>query len=169
MSAHMTGLLSAVGQWLPSPRLALFGALGWGAAMGFNAFVFLWLSEWQTPRRVVALTLIFALGAAVAFPLGHVAYRVLRRGEREETRFAAAFLAFSLATVGATALVYALQYRIYYAQWHGDVFSLQWAFELVFTTLGAFYQFAVLGLRIYFPWGFAALFVLSIAYATKPR
>ncbi|WP_048647911.1 hypothetical protein [Nitratireductor soli] len=165
----MTGLLAAAGQWLPSPRLALLGALGWGVLMGLNAFGFLWLSEWQTPRRAAAVTLIFALGAATAFPIGHVAYRILCRGDRAETRFAAAFLAFSLATVGATALLYALQYRIYYAQWHGDLLSLQWAFEFVFTTLGAFYQFAVLGLRIYFPWGFAALFLLSILYAAKPR
>ncbi|EKF19682.1 hypothetical protein [Nitratireductor pacificus] len=165
----MSIALATVRDWLPPPRAALLGALVWGAAMGVNAFGFLWFSEWQTPLRMLAITFIFALGAAIAFPIGQIIDRALSRSERPEKRFAAAFLAFSTATVGTTALVYALQYRMYYAQWHGELFTLQWVLEFVFTTLGAFYQFAVLGLRIYFPWGFAALFPLCIFYAAKPR
>ncbi|MCR4266265.1 hypothetical protein [Nitratireductor sp. ZSWI3] len=162
-------LSAALWRALPSPSHAVFGALLWGALMGANAFLFLWLADWRPVSQLAGLAGIFALGGAIGFPAGHTACRLLSRHERTETRFAAAFLAFATATLGATAMVYALQYRAYYAQWHGPLFSLRWILEFVFTTAGALYQFAVLGLRIYFPWGFAALFALSLYYAAKPR
>lgn len=154
---------------MPSPALALAGAVGWGAAMGANAFVPLWLADWASPARIARVSALFALGAAAAFPLGHVLFRLLARRDRAETRFAAAFLAFAVTTAGTTALLYALHYRVYYAQWHGDALSLEWALQLFFTTLGAFFQFSVLGLRLYFPWGAAALVLLSLSYALKAR
>ncbi|MBN7776993.1 hypothetical protein JYP49_06980 [Nitratireductor aquimarinus] len=165
----MRPALAAIRRALPAPATALLGALLWGALMGLNAFAFFWQSEWQTAPRVTALTVIFALGGVLAFPLGHTLQALIARHGRPEQRFAAAFLAFALCTLCITAALYALEYRAYYAQWHGPILSLRWAFEFVFTIAGALYQFAVLGLRIYFPWGLAALFALSLAYAVKPR
>lgn len=156
-------------QALPSPILALKGALVWGVLMGVNMLVFLWSRGWQTLSQVTALTFIFALGAALAFPLGHTFQALLARRSEPETRFAAAFVSFAAATICITAALYALQYRAYYAQWHGDPFSIRWILHFVFTTAGAVYQFAVIGLRVYFPWGLAALFALSYLYAAKPR
>ncbi|MDS1134858.1 hypothetical protein [Nitratireductor indicus] len=154
---------------LPSPLAAVAGALLWGLFLGANAWVFLTFAEWHTPSRMTALVLLFFLGGTIAFPLGHIAYRLTSRRDTVEARFAAAFLSFAVMTIGVTAGLYALQYRLYYAQWHGSFLSVEWVLQFVFTTAGALYQFAVVGLRVYFPWGFAALFLLALHYAAKPR
>lgn len=161
--------LAILRQALPPPALALKGAFLWGAAMGFNALGFLWMRGWQSMPHMVALASIFALGAALAFPIGHTLQALVARNARSETRFAAAFLCFALATICVTAALYALQYRAYYAQWHGALLSPSWVIHFIFTTAGAVYQFAVIGLRFYFPWGLAALFALSCIYAARPR
>ncbi|MDX8451691.1 hypothetical protein RFM98_02875 [Mesorhizobium sp. VK9D] len=44
-----------------------------------------------------------------------------------------------------------------------------WAFEFAFTMLTALYQFVVLGVRLYFPPGFAALVAASIWFARQRR
>jgi hypothetical protein len=68
-----------------------------------------------------------------------------------------------------TAALYALQYRLYYSAWHAETFSVTWALQLVFTALAALYQFAVLGVRLFLPLGFAALFAVAIWFARRPR
>lgn len=156
-------------QALPSLTQALTGAFFWGALMGLNMLVFLWARGWQTLPQVLVLASIFALGGALAFPVGHTLQALVARRSGPETRFAAAFVCFALATIGITAALYALQYRAYYAQWHGDPLSVRWILHFIFTTAGAVYQFAVIGLRAYFPWGLAALFALSCIYAARPR
>ncbi|MFC5583642.1 hypothetical protein ACFPOD_00825 [Nitratireductor kimnyeongensis] len=165
----MKQCLASLRQALPSPARALTGALFWGALMGVNMLAFLCARGWQTLPQVAALTSIFALGAALAFPVGHTFQALLARKSGPEVRFAAAFVSFALTTICITAALYALQYRAYYAQWHGDPLSVRWILQFVFTTAGAVYQFAVIGLRVYFPWGLAALFALSYIYAAKPR
>lgn len=163
---HITHWLHTL---VPAPRTALAGAVIWGAAMGLCAFLSLSLAEWHSPPRMAGLVAVFTLGGALAFPLGHVLYRLLCRRDRFETRLAAALIGFAGATLATTAGLYALQYRIYYAQWHGEPLSREWTLHLVFTTIGALYQFAVLGARHYFPWGFAALLPLAWVYAAKLR
>ena len=44
-----------------------------------------------------------------------------------------------------------------------------WTLQLVFTTLGALYQFAVLGLRLLLPFGLAALIAAGVWFARLPR
>ena len=41
--------------------------------------------------------------------------------------------------------------------------------DRVFTMLTALYQFVVLGIRLYFPLGFAALTLISIWFARQQR
>lgn len=67
------------------------------------------------------------------------------------------------------ARLFALQYRSYYAEWHASAFTPTWAFEFAFTMLTALYQFVVLGMRLYFPLGFAALVAASIWFARQRR
>lgn len=156
-------------QSLPSLRLALAGSALWGFAMGATAFFSLLLDHWETPLRVRAVVVLFALGGAVAFPIGWTLARLLSHGRRAETAFAAAFVALAATTVGLTTLFYALQYRSYYAEWHAEPFTLTWAFQFVFTGLVALYQFAVLGVRLYFPGGFVALFAAASWFAYRSR
>ena len=159
------GMVAMCREALPPLRIALGGALVWGALMGFCAMLGLLRLDWETTDRVRLVALLFAAGGALAFPVGLFAARLLSRGRSGEVAFAAAFVSLLGATVAVTGALYALQYRAYYAEWHAEAFSVTWMFQFVFTTLAALYQFAALGVRLYFPLGFAALFVVALVFA----
>ena len=89
--------------------------------------------------------------------------------DARKTRFAAAFLLLSCGTFGATALLFALQYRMFYAQWHAPFGTVIWAFQFVFTSASAVYQFTALGSRHYFPFGVALLVAASLWLARRNR
>jgi hypothetical protein len=154
---------------LPGWRTALFGALLWAVAMGASALVNLLLDDWETPEKIRTVSLLFAGGGALAFPVGLFAARLVSQGRHWEVAFAAAFVCLAAATIGLTGGLFALQYRSYYAEWHAPAFTLTWAFQFVFTMLVALYQFVVLGIRLYFPLGFAALFAASVWFARQRR
>ncbi|WP_353640984.1 hypothetical protein [Mesorhizobium sp. WSM2239] len=154
---------------VPSIGTALAGAALWGLAMGAGAYANLLLAAWETPAKLQFVAVLFAAGGALAFPLGLFLARFLSEGRRVEASFAAAFLCFAAATVAVTAVVYAIQYRSYYSAWHADIFSITWTFQLVFTTLAALYQFLVLGVRLFFPFGFLALFAAAFWFARRSR
>lgn len=145
------------------------GAIVWGGIMAGNAALGVWLRHWETGSKILSVAGLFAAGGALGFPLGLFVARLASADKRRDTAFAAAFLGFSVATIGITAAIFALIYRSYYAAWHDETFSVRWFFQFGFTTLGAFGQFAVLGLRLYFPFGFVALILLSLWFARKPR
>ena len=96
-------------------------------------------------------------GAALAWPLSLVSFRFIAYRRPREAAFAAAFLCLSLFTLGVTAVLFAIIYRNFYAQWHGDPFTRLWLLQLVFTSAAAIYQFAVAGVRLYLPLGVAFL------------
>jgi len=154
---------------LPPLVTALAGSACWALVMTASAVVTLWSLGWQTPEKYVAVASLFAAGAALAFPVGLTAARFVAMGRSAETAFASAFLGFALATVGITAALFALDYRQYYATWHDHFLTVRWVFELVFTTLGALVQFAVFGMRLYFPVGFVALLVAGAWFARSSR
>lgn len=154
---------------IPTPRTALFGALLWAVTMGASALVTLFLDDWETPAKIRIVTVLFALGAALAFPIGLFAARLVSQGRRWEVAFAAAFVCLTAATIGLTGGLFALQYRSYYAAWHAPAFTHTWALQFVFTTLIALYQFVVLGIRLYFPLGFVALFAAGVWFARQQR
>ncbi|AZO76112.1 MAG: hypothetical protein E5V92_19075 [Mesorhizobium sp.] len=133
------------------------------------ASAFLNLYHWETPGRIRFVVLLYALGGALAFPVGLTLARLASRGRHWETALAAAFICLLGATLAFTGGLFALQYRSYYAEWHAPAFTLTWAFEFVFTVLTALYQFVVLGVRLYFPLGFAALVATSIWFARQRR
>ncbi|TIS60832.1 MAG: hypothetical protein E5W93_09915 [Mesorhizobium sp.] len=152
---------------MPALRTAVLGALLWGLAMAGGAFVNLYY--WETPDRIRFVVLLYFVAGALAFPVGLTLARLLSRGRRWETALAAAFVCLLGATLAFTGGLFALQYRSYYAEWHAPAFTLTWAFEFVFTVLTALYQFVVLGVRLYFPLGFAALVAASIWFARQRR
>jgi len=161
----------AVHAWrsMPPRGITLAGTIVWAAVMAANATLGVWLRDWETSSKIQSVAILFAIGGALGFPVGLFLARFFGMGKRPETAFAAAFLGFSIATIGITAAIYALIYRSYYAAWHAEAFTLTWFFQQAFTSLGALAQFAVLGLRLYFPLGFAALFIVSFWFARKPR
>ena len=153
---------------VPSASEALVGTLLWGVAMGGSALANL-LAAWETPDRIRFVALLFGLGGLLAFPVGLTLARLVSRGRDWETAFAAAFVSLLAATLAFTGGLFALQYRSYYAEWHAPAFTLTWAFEFAFTMATALYQFVVLGVRLYFPLGFATLVGVSIWFARQRR
>jgi hypothetical protein len=149
----------------PSRSILVLGALAWGLLMGTSAALKLWLQGWQTPAAILAVALIFAAGGLLAFPMAVVVASLAPT--RPQARFAAALVAITQLTAGATAGIYALQYRLYYSEWHGPPFSVGWTYQLVFTIAAAVYQFLVLGVRLYFPIAFACLLVAAYWFATR--
>ncbi|SFT81175.1 hypothetical protein SAMN05518861_105289 [Mesorhizobium sp. YR577] len=162
-------LLARLRRTRPSVRVASIGAALWAVAMAGSALFNLMLDAWETPEKMRTVTTLFAAGGFLAFPLGLWGAAFLSQGKRAETAFAAAFVSFAVATIGVTAVLYAIQYRLYYAQWHADAFTVIWAFQIVFTGLAALYQFTVLGIRLFFPVGFVVLFIAALWFARRPH
>lgn len=151
---------------LPGFGLCLGGSAVWAAAMAGSVAAQLALSGWQTPVAIASVAAIFAVGGAVAFPLAFTAAGFFCH-RRLEGRLAAALLAFTIVTIGCTATVYVLDYRRYYAEWHGDPFTARWIVEFAYTVAGALGQFAITGVRLYFPFGFVALLLISLWFARR--
>ncbi|WP_244446992.1 hypothetical protein [Hoeflea sp. BAL378] len=144
---------------------AILGAIGWGAAMGLSAQAALWLSMAALTDHYWSLTALLFGGAALAWPPSLAAFRFLAFRRSREAAFAAAFLCLTIFTIGVTAVIFAIIYRNFYAQWHGDAFTKLWLLQLAFTSASALYQFAVIGLRLYLPLGVAFLFAASFMLA----
>ncbi|WP_306462671.1 MULTISPECIES: hypothetical protein [unclassified Mesorhizobium] len=130
---------------------------------------FLNLYYWETPDSARFVVLLYALGGALAFSVGLTFAALVSRGRHWETALAAAFVCLLGATLAFTGGLFALQYRSYYAEWHEPAFTRTWASEFAFTVLAALYQFVVLGVRLYFPFGFAVLAAASIWFARRRR
>ena len=162
-------LMGALAGALPPVWSTLAGAIAWGAAMGASALLVLALDQWETPQKMRMVVAVFAAGGALGFPFGLILARFLSHRRRPDTAFAAAFLSLAAATVCATSGIFALDYRAYYAEWHEDPLTRIWFFQFAYTAAAAFYQFAALGLRLYFPIGFVALTIVSIWFARSVR
>ena len=151
---------------LPGWPLAIGGGFAWAVIMAISAASGVWLEGWQANDRVGWIAALYAAGGFLAFPFGLFLAELFSRG-RPDTIFAAALLAHSATTIAATALLFAMHYRLYYAQWHDPTFTVTWAFQFAFTGAAAVYQFVVLGIRLYFPLGFAALLAVSLWHALR--
>jgi hypothetical protein len=165
----MTGLLARLHTALPGFVSLIAGSAGWAAAMAASAAVALFFDARLTSAQSDTIIFIYALGGLLAFPAALYATRLFALGASAERRFAAALLFLGLATILATAFVFSMQYRLYFAQWHQDFPSIGWVFQLVFTGASAVYQFAVLGTRLFFPLGFVLLFAASLLVARLSR
>ncbi|MCV3209767.1 hypothetical protein OHD62_18155 [Mesorhizobium sp. YC-39] len=162
-------VLGLVRRALPSPGTALCGALLWAMAMGASVLFNLLLGNWETPAKIRYVSLLYAAGGALAFPVGLFLARLISLGRHWEVAFAAAFICLLAATIALTGGLFALQYRSYYVQWHAPALTIAWSIQFVFTMATALYQFIVLGIRLYFPLGFIALFAASIWFARQQR
>lgn len=113
----------------------------------------MWFYELIKDRYLLIATTYF-LGAFLAIlstlALIYLAKGLLLRLPRP-LLFATIFLSLAVATIAYTSIIFALDYRSFYAQWHAPLFSKTWFIQQVFTLAGALYQFAVLGLRLFFP------------------
>lgn len=139
----------------------------WGLAMTASAALNLYLLNQSFELRTKLLLVIFFMGGLFGFILTGAVLRFLPSKWKASQRFSAAFLTLLLLTIGFTALIFALHFRAYFAQWHDDHLSIRLMFETAFTLMSAVYQFFVLGLRLYLPVGFIALLGASWAFAFR--
>lgn len=146
----------------------LAGSLAWALAIGASCALSLRLRDWRSADAQVIVILLFGLGALVAYAPATIIARQLG-GRRVETRFAATMVVLGSVTIGLTAVLFALWYRLYYAQWHEPAFTIGWMFQYVFTMAAACYHFLVLGLRMYLPIGLPALLVFSLFHTGYRR
>jgi hypothetical protein len=150
---------------IPSWRETFIGAPAWGLAMAFSAWYALWLREHDATFHLESILLLYASGGLIAWPLSLFAGRCLAQDRTIETRFAAYLLCLIAGTIGVTALLFALDYRLFYSQWHAATGSRVWFYQALFTSLSAYYQFLVLGVRLYLPLGAVALLLASLGLA----
>ncbi|MCO5065862.1 MAG: hypothetical protein M9924_15805 [Rhizobiaceae bacterium] len=154
---------------LPDWRTVLVGAPLWALLMGVSAYSAPLLRGWETEQILWRVVLLFAFGGLLAFPIGLFVARWLSGGKGTEVRIAAALVGFGAGTAIITALLYALDYREYYSEWHEEAFTRIWFKEVVFTAAAAVYQFSALGMRLYFPLGFCALFAAAAWFSRLPH
>lgn len=146
---------------LPSTALLLTGGLCWSVTMVASMLFYQWRTLNFNNFHIPALMVIFLSGGFVGWLLAIPLARFLIWGRALETRFAGFFLILSVSTVGLTALFFAFQYRLFYAQWHQDFGLVGWLLAAAVTGIGAVYQFLVLGLPQYLPIAFPALVLTS--------
>jgi hypothetical protein len=143
--------------------------MAWTVAMAASTVLNLTLDHWTTPAKIRVVVLLFAIGGALAFAPGLFAARLLSLGRGPEVAFAAAFVCLLASTIGVTGGLFGLQYRIYYADWHEPVTTPLGLLEYVSTVAAGGAQFIILGVRLYFPFGFAALLLFSLWFARQAR
>ncbi len=153
----------------PPVGLWFAGALVWGALMAAVLGLSLYGMERLDSGHTPALFGLYFSGGAIGWLLALPIIGFFSFRRRPETRFAAAFLFLSCGTLGATALLFALQYRMFYAQWHAPFGTVIWTFQFAFTSASAVYQFTALGSRHYFPFGVAPLVAASLWLARRNR
>lgn len=147
----------------------LGGSICWGAAMSASALATLYLRNGLLTSHLTALTLVYFFGGMLAWPIGVPLARQFAGHRPPSARFAVFFLVLLLGTATMTAFLFAMDYRWFYARWHASFGSLVWVFQLLFTGASAVYQFAVLGLSLFLPFGLLCLTVVSAYLARQMR
>ena len=147
---------------LPTLREVLFGAPIWGLVMALSALVALYLRNGAETFHLSSILVLFFAGGLVSWPFALLLGRFGAIGRGRETRFAAFFLCLTLCTIAVTAVLFALDYRVFYARWHAPFGTGTWVYQFTFTSASAIYQFIVMGIRLYLPLGFAALALASL-------
>lgn len=153
---------------LPSASASFTGAVLWGLVTSASALINLLLAEWTTPAQVREISLLFLVGGAMAFPVALYLARLfaLRRGR--EVAFASMFVSLLTATIAFTSGLHAMFYWLV-GERHAGAFTYFWFSDLAFTVAAALYQFAVIGIRLYFPIGFVALVLTCFWFARVTR
>lgn len=115
--------------------------------------------------RIAMATLIFLIGGLAGGAVAWIVAAVFARGRQWSARFCIAMIANAFLVPLATAFVFFLQYRDYYAHWHEPAFSNVWFWQMGFTGVTAIYLFIVSAVKYIFPLGFFVLVGASAIFA----
>lgn len=145
------------------------GALGWGILMALSMLPSLYLRNRLATVHLEALTVLYFAGGLLAWPFIIPAVRLLARNASPEARFAACFVLLALGTIAMTAFLFAMEYWLFYAQWHQPLLSRMGLKQLMGTVASGVYQFAVMGMGLYLPVGLPVLAGVSLWLAKAMR
>ncbi|CUX21901.1 hypothetical protein [Agrobacterium genomosp. 13] len=152
---------------IPASLFPLLAPLVWAASSAASAALGLYLRNRFETDHAADIVILFFCGGLLGWPLAMVALRFLPASVNLPLRLAASCLAIAFFTIAVTAAFFAFQYRIFYAQWHAPAFSRIWFFQQLFTSLGAIYQFCILGLRLYFPFAAVPLLLAGLVLCRR--
>ena len=154
----MRAIAAAVGHALVSGAVTFL-------CLGADAML---LRRELTPKLIEAFAL-FALGAATATLLGWPAATLATRRRPPSVQLAAMVLLLALGTAAFSALFFFIQTRAYYAPYYPAELTTEWLYHFAFTGAIAAYQFAVLGLRYFLPFGLIPLFAAAFLFVAEGR
>jgi hypothetical protein len=135
--------------------------------MALSALLGVFLQNRFLTDHTLQILITFFLGGILGWLPGVAMARLIAFEQTRIVAQVATIICLAVSTLIITALIFALQYRVFYAQWHEPAFSRIWFFQQLFTSLGAAYQFAVLGTRLCLP--AAPVFLLAASYALCRR
>lgn len=145
-------------------------ACWYGPAVGGSVALHLWWMSHGLGAKAIKVLLIFTSGAAIGGFLAWLLAAMLVGASLSFGRRAAVMLILLIiGTAGTTSLIYFVDFRSYFAQFHDSTFSRDWLIEMLFTGAGALYVFASVGLRLMLPVGLAVLFIGAFAFAGHRR
>lgn len=147
--------------WRDARRHLLLAPV-WGALMSLCALASLSYHGRAGTGQTAQVLMLYLSGGVLAFPISVFFSSGLALGRRSETRFACTFLCLTLLTIGMTAFLFAMQYRLFFSRWHAPFATRIWFYQFAFTSAGAVYQFIVMGIRLYMPVGLPALWGMSV-------
>ncbi|MDB5522884.1 MAG: hypothetical protein JWM58_647 [Rhizobium sp.] len=147
---------------IPAPATVIFGSAAWGICMAIAAVIGLYWRDGLIIHSRLAVISLFFYGPAVGFAPGLMLAEWLCGRAGRITRFVVGTIILTLATHTATATIFALQYRMFYAHWHAEFPSITWCFQFAFTSASALYQFTVDSMYVYFP--IAPLLFLALGF-----
>lgn len=159
--------LAWLGDAIPAPSTVIFGSAAWGVLMVIGAIIGVWWRDGMIIVSRLAVISLFFYGPAVGFAPGLWLAELLCGKAGRITRFVVGTIILALATHTATAAIFALQYRVFYAHWHADFPSITWCYQFVGTSAGAVYQFTVDSFYIYFPVAPLLIVALGIWFARR--
>jgi hypothetical protein len=151
----------------PSPVTVLLGSAAWGLSMAFAAAAGLYFSHALIVIQSLAIVSLLFYGPAAGFAPGLWLAELICGKAGRKTRFVVGTVILALATHTATAAIFALQYRVFYAHWQADFPSVVWCFQFAFTTASALYQFTIDSRYVYFPLAPLLLVLLGIWFARR--
>ena len=162
---RLARLRSRASDALPSPATVAFGSPAWGLVVALAALAGIWRQNGLATLNLLAMGSAYFYGGCLGFGPALWLTRLTSDGRGRIVRFLAGAVFSACSTHLATAGIFALQYRVYYAHWHADFPSVVWFFQLGFTSAGAVFSFTVASLAFYWPFSCLAIAAFGLWFA----
>lgn len=153
---------------IPPFRETAISAFAWSILVTASVVYSLFGLGWQSIELMTPALLIVFFGSLLSWPVTRYFSRLFAPVPDSTRRIAADIVLTPTFSVLGSAAIYALVFRSYYAQWHGEIFSPLWIYSFVFTIAGAVYSFVVLALPMMLP-GFSIALVAYILWKIACR